>query len=505
MVIETEQTRQNFDLSEDPLIAQSDKVINNPENILNVTEAEEDVPLSYKTHKCQKPLTLKVSIDKVYTPRITTKTVPAQITVKVHVKDITYLGSYEIYNPMNAAQWSQRSKSMFYNSWNKRDIDGVLYDIPYNDLISVDAIASRYGGTYHFNGSMSAQFTWQNIVFGILKTVKEKVDDWTVSNPAIDELIDQSQSSLVSEEIVEGAATRNIDGLSIHAPIWRLRETYELSFKSRDSCKSLLEHNKNKCEHISTKCLTKKAGQCVLEERTYKCADKYGNLKRTVLKGDGPYCLDGSCVDTSYEHNQDMLEVLSKLSIFQEMQKDVKSRTIFTGTSKQCSKKCLGFGNCCDTMKGIAISAGLARCSQEEKELAKLRTAGKTVYIGTYCVEKAPITKTCLRKKSTYCCFGSKLVRAVQEQGRRQLGIGWGNAEKPSCRGLTVEELSRIDFGQIDLSEVFDDIQASLKEQIDKNGTTQRFTNEWQSRLPQGPKDPQDYTNANKVKDGETL
>ena len=50
-----------------------------------------------------------------------------------------------------------------------------------------------------------------------------------------------------------------------------------------------------------------------------------------------------------------------------------------------------------------------------------------------------------------------------------------------------------------------DDIQASLKEQIDKNGTTQRFTNEWQSRLPQGPKDPQDYTNANKVKDGETL
>ena len=44
--------------------------------------------------------------------------------------------------------------------------------------------------------------------------------------------------------------------------------------------------------------------------------------------------------------------------------------------------------------------------------------------------------------------FGSKLGRILQQQGRRQLGIGWS-----SCRGLTVAEIEGIDFARLDLSE----------------------------------------------------
>ena len=54
----------------------------------------------------------------------------------------------------------------------------------------------------------------------------------------------------------------------------------------------------------------------------------------------------------------------------------------------------------------------------------------------------------CIRWKRSWCVFGSKLGRILQEATRGQLGIGWG-----SCRGFTVAEMERIDFEAVDLSE----------------------------------------------------
>jgi conjugal transfer mating pair stabilization protein TraN len=54
---------------------------------------------------------------------------------------------------------------------------------------------------------------------------------------------------------------------------------------------------------------------------------------------------------------------------------------------------------------------------------------------------------------AVYCCFNSILARIVHEQGRPQIGIGWGTAKAPNCRGFTPEELASIDFSQVDLSE----------------------------------------------------
>lgn len=59
-------------------------------------------------------------------------------------------------------------------------------------------------------------------------------------------------------------------------------------------------------------------------------------------------------------------------------------------------------------------------------------------------------------RTNRYCCFNSILARIIHEQGRPQLGIPWriGDVEgQPNCRGFTPEELSSLDFSQIDLRE----------------------------------------------------
>jgi hypothetical protein len=57
------------------------------------------------------------------------------------------------------------------------------------------------------------------------------------------------------------------------------------------------------------------------------------------------------------------------------------------------------------------------------------------------------------KKTNVYCCFNSILARIIHEQGRPQIGIGWGSADSPNCRGFTPEELASIDFSRIDFRE----------------------------------------------------
>lgn len=65
---------------------------------------------------------------------------------------------------------------------------------------------------------------------------------------------------------------------------------------------------------------------------------------------------------------------------------------------------------------------------------------------------------TCLSKDNDYCCFSSILARLIHEQGRPQLGMDWS-----SCRGFSVEELSSLDFSQIDLSEYMQYVEDNLE------------------------------------------
>lgn len=104
---------------------------------------------------------------------------------------------------------------------------------------------------------------------------------------------------------------------------------------------------------------------------------------------------------------------------------------------------------------------GLASCSSEEKLLNKRRKLGLCHRVGTYCAEK--ILGQCVKKKTSYCCFGSKLLKAFQEQGRAQIELGWGTPKEPLCRGFTIQEIQRIDFSKLDLREVFEELMKNFK------------------------------------------
>jgi len=81
--------------------------------------------------------------------------------------------------------------------------------------------------------------------------------------------------------------------------------------------------------------------------------------------------------------------------------------------------------------------------------------------VGTYCAEK--FAGQCIRKKTTFCCYDSKIAKIIQEQGKGQLGLGFGSPQQPQCQGLTPEQLSKIDFGKVNFSDIFQDIAASTK------------------------------------------
>ena len=103
-------------------------------------------------------------------------------------------------------------------------------------------------------------------------------------------------------------------------------------------------------------------------------------------------------------------------------------------------------------------------CDQKEMELALKRDAGLcTDRIGSWCSKK--VLGACATRKQSYCCYNSKLARIINEQGRAQLGKGWGDEKDPTCDGFTPAELEKIDFSQIDLSEFLVDVMAAVETQ----------------------------------------
>jgi len=81
--------------------------------------------------------------------------------------------------------------------------------------------------------------------------------------------------------------------------------------------------------------------------------------------------------------------------------------------------------------------------------------------VGDWC--SVSLLLFCAETTVGYCCFHTVLARIIQEQGRDQLGLGWGGPKQPNCGGLSVEQLSRIDFSKVDLSEYIADLQDRMR------------------------------------------
>jgi hypothetical protein len=203
-------------------------------------------------------------------------------------------------------------------------------------------------------------------------------------------------------------------------------------------------------------------GQCRAWQKTFFCPKGQLALKKSSLVGEKPFCLDGDCQDASYAPNQDMAEALSKMAVFDGMTAKAGggSLNVFAGEAASCSREVANFKDCC-RRRGWGMDIGLAGCTGADKELSDKRNKNLCVFVGSYCSKK--VLGICTQRRNTFCCFPNKMGRICQEQGRQQLGRGWGTAEQPDCRGLTIEEVKRIDFGKIDLSELFQELQEKMK------------------------------------------
>jgi len=113
----------------------------------------------------------------------------------------------------------------------------------------------------------------------------------------------------------------------------------------------------------------------------------------------------------------------------------------------------------------IYIVMSMSSCNEGEGKLAMKEGAGLCRSVGTWCSSCIRILGkcvSCIEHTTSKCCFNSKLARIVNEQGRVQVGKGWGSGESPDCSGFSIAQLQSLDFAAMDLTEFYASIVPSL-------------------------------------------
>ncbi|HEI6739726.1 TPA: type-F conjugative transfer system mating-pair stabilization protein TraN [Yersinia enterocolitica] len=282
--------------------------------------------------------------------------------------------------------------------------------------------------------------------------------EWSESCP-----FSKSEGAMTGSQCIEPGETRTVvvDGksYSIYQDCWKWQDTYLTQTETEGTCGEYIKDSA--CTVTRSECADTVDGFCVSQRVTYSCERK--NAGNGKICGGEFFCTDGSCAQAQTGTSKMFGQAVSALAAVAAAGKDVaelngENVRAFTGVARSCKKFAAGFNNCCKD-SGWGQDVGLSSCSSEEKALGKAKDKKLTVYVGEYCSKK--VVGVCVEKKRGYCVFDSKLARIVQEQGRRgQLGIGFGRGKSPDCRGITVDELQRLDFGVMDFSDFYSDLDA---------------------------------------------
>ena len=267
------------------------------------------------------------------------------------------------------------------------------------------------------------------------------------------------------------SGTRTIEGFQVHRDCWEWSYVKTCNYPSNNDCR-LYEH----CYGVGDKdCLLKDSlGNCVNMQREFSCkrwvvVNKENKTARTGFKEKpgkdglickGIPCIDGNCVDKSFETNGQMMDSLSKLYATSEMNPDKDGNfNLFQGSNQHCAKKPVDYSNCCHIDdKGWGKELG-AKCTRDEQTLMDMRSKNLCVYVGKETKKKAGIP---VLVKHRYCCFGNLLDKVVQVEGRKQLGRSFGSGSNPDCRGFTLEEIQKIDWNKIDFTEFIEDLKVKF-------------------------------------------
>jgi conjugal transfer mating pair stabilization protein TraN len=317
---------------------------------------------------------------------------------------------------------------------------------------------------------------------GVRDTVQAGIE-WTNSCPA-----DMGDAVKMSEVCSDPGGTRSVtvggQAYSVYSDCWGYTTQWNLYEDDTNTCQAYIDDPN--CSEGTRTCTQKIGNYCVYSKLTYQCAH---TVKSTgYICGSEFYCSDGSCAAMQNGENQNFEEAVSQLAALAAYGQDVNGIdpnqvTAFTGKGMSCRQSAAGFSNCCKS-GGWGQDAGLAQCNTEEKEIGTGKEKKLVVKVGSYCSRK--VLGVCLQKKEGYCVFDSKLARIVQEQGRRdQLGISFGSASDPDCRGIKIAELQGIKFDHIDFSDFYDDLNTNVK-LPDEDALQDRIQSDIQNSLKSG-------------------
>ncbi|MFL9148402.1 type-F conjugative transfer system mating-pair stabilization protein TraN [Escherichia coli] len=365
--------------------------------------------------------------------------------------------------------------------WNSRaTFMNTTFNLTWNDTIALGGATGRVlskgqalsGTSCSGNGSCTG--TLDNNIFSDLTSGKTRFTltlvmevkgrewvprvEWSESCP-----FSKSEGAMTGSTCVEPGGTRTVvvegKNYSIYQACWKWQDTYLTQTGTEGTCGEYMRDKA--CTVTRSQCADTVDGFCVSQQVTYSCErKKTGNGQ---ICGGEFFCTDGSCAQGQTGISNMFGQAVSALAAVAAAGKDVAALNgnnvrAFTGQAKSCKKMAAGFNNCCKD-SGWGQDVGLSSCSSDEKALGKAKEKKLTVYVGEYCSKK--VLGVCLEKKRGYCQFDSKLARIVQEQGRRdQLGVGFGSGSSPNCRGITVDELQRLDFGVMNFSDFYIDLSA---------------------------------------------
>jgi len=321
------------------------------------------------------------------------------------------------------------------------------------------------------------------------RIVKEAIcqeigEEWIEDRPELSAL-SKSPDSTIIEQVCLDSSSKTINGKQVERQCWKERISFLHRFPKIRECDALKNH---RCEQISQRCVQTSPFGCAIWEFTFQCFEA-SNRQVFLADPDDLYGFREFTMEHRVQPNRSFAEVAAKLAVFDEAKKDLEKAgvfdasclEIFKGKRMTCSKSVADrlMYDCCFNYSGLAKQMGLSKCSADEFSLAEMREEGLCHYVGSYEEDMMNLWKT--RDEHVFCCYSSKLARLVQEEGRKQLKLDWGKPKKPDCGGFTFDFLAKIDFTQMDLSELFDQIPNQLPD--DFQDRIQTFQNRLKDQI----------------------
>jgi conjugal transfer mating pair stabilization protein TraN len=266
------------------------------------------------------------------------------------------------------------------------------------------------------------------------------------------------------------SGTREVEGFQVTRDCWEWAYTKKCNYPSKNDCSKyghcyslgqrdcLLRDSVGNCVNLKKEFSCKRWTPVVIESDTVR----YGTKDKDGIEGlvcEGVPCIDGNCINKSYEMDEDMVSSVAQLGALSQGKSDGVNFKIFEGQVRHCTKKPAGYHNCCKVFpKGWGKNLG-AKCSKDENILSEKRRANLCVYAAKESKKTLGVTTLI---KHHYCCFSNIIEKVVQVEARKQLVMSFGSGSSPNCRGLTLDELDRVDFSKMDFSEFAADVMKKL-------------------------------------------